>query len=217
MGLSASKFSDGGTLRGAFAPPLPGIVLPERLDPVAKTYSVTVPDDKGPGDKMTFVIKGHEVSITIPIVVKSSYGSVRKIRSGDKFSFVWGDRDRVIASTLPSLPGAVVVEAKPILWANVSHAFRQLNWNDQKEQTSMSKQVGTLMQEAQTMLLQKAVECGCNAVLSISSNVSTDSSGDEGNSKLVIVTMIGTPCVVMPASEMPVVNAQATMVPDFQW
>lgn len=82
MGLSASKFSDGGTLRGAFAPPLPGIVLPERLDPVAKTYSVTVPDDKGPGDKMTFVIKGHEVSITIPIIVKSSDGSVRKIRSG---------------------------------------------------------------------------------------------------------------------------------------
>ena len=81
----------------------------------------------------------------------------------------------------------------------------------------MSNQVGTLMQEAQTMLLQKAVECGCNVVLSISSNVSTDSSGDEGNSKLVIVTMIGTPCVVMPASEMPVVNAQATMVPDFQW
>jgi hypothetical protein len=87
----------------------------------------------------------------------------------------------------------------------------------EKEQTAMAKQVGGLMQEAQTMLLQKTVECGCNAVLSITCNVSTDSSGDDGNSKLVVVTMIGTPCVIMPASEMPVVNAQARLVPDFQW
>ena len=36
------------------------------------------------------------------------------------------------------------------------------------------------MQEAQTMLLQQAVEEGCNAVLSINCNVSTDSSGEHG-------------------------------------
>ena len=70
------------------------------------------------------------------------------------------------------------------------------------------------MQEAQTMLLQKAVEEGCNAVLSINCNISTDSSGEHGNSKIVIVTLIGTPCVVMPLSEMPSVEAKATIVPE---
>jgi len=79
----------------------------------------------------------------------------------------------------------------------------------------MSKHVGSLMQEAQTILLQQAVEAGCNAVLSINCNVSMDSSGEHGNSKIVIVTMIGTPCVVMPMSQMPAVQAEAIVVPEF--
>ena len=78
----------------------------------------------------------------------------------------------------------------------------------------MSRQVASLMQEAQTILLQKAVEEGCNAVLSINCNVSTDSSGDHGNVKIVIVTMIGTPCIIMPLSQMPVVQAEATIIPE---
>ena len=81
----------------------------------------------------------------------------------------------------------------------------------------MGKQVSTLMQEAQTILLQKAVEVGCNAVLSINCNVATDSSGDHGNAKIVIVTMIGTPCIVMPLSQMPVVQAEATVVPEIMY
>ena len=35
----------------------------------------------------------------------------------------------------------------------------------------MSKKVGDLMQEAQTVLLQKTVEVGCNAILRINSNI----------------------------------------------
>ena len=70
------------------------------------------------------------------------------------------------------------------------------------------------MQEAQTNLLQKAVEEGCNAVLSINNNISIDSSGEHGNSKVVVVTLIGTPCVVMPLTQMPVVQAEATVIPE---
>ena len=63
------------------------------------------------------------------------------------------------------------------------------NKNDliESEQTSMSKKIEGLMQEAQTMLLQKSLELGCNAVLSINCSVSTDSTGEYGNSKIVIL------------------------------
>ncbi|CAB9530669.1 expressed unknown protein [Seminavis robusta] len=214
MGLSASRFATGGTLRGAYAPPLPGVAQPTKLDPEIKKYRLTVPQGKGAGDRMIVSIKGREVSVRIPDNFVTDGGGSRPIKPGDKFTFEWGDRDRVIASTLPTLPGSTVVEAKPILFANVSHAFFHARHNDQVEQTKMSKIVQGLMQEAQSILLQKTVEEGCNAVLSINCNVSTDSSGDNGNSKIVIVTMIGTPCVVMPLSQLPAVQAEVTVVPE---
>lgn len=215
MGISSSKFSSTGTLKGAYAPPLRGVVLPPKMDPAVKKYSATVPSDKKGGDKMVLNLKGVEVSVTIPQKYKiPNGGGVRAIKPGDKFYFEWGHRERVIASTLPSLPGTTVVEAKPMIFANVSDAFFSRQYNDQREQTNMSKQVGNLMQEAQTMLLQQAVEQGCNAVLSINANVSSDSSGEHGNSKIVIVTLTGTPCVVMPLDSVPVVQAQATVIPE---
>lgn len=78
----------------------------------------------------------------------------------------------------------------------------------------MSRRLAPLMQEAQSCLLQQAVELGCNAVLSINMNISTDSSGDRGNSKIVIVTFVGTPCVVMPLDTLPVIEAHATLEPE---
>jgi len=132
MGLSASKFSTGGTLKGAFAPPLPNIKTPPKLDPAVKQYRLTVPDDKGAGDKMTVNIKGNMVTATIPAMYTTPDGGKRPIQPGDKFVFEWGDRDRVIASTLPALPGATIVEAKPILYANCSHSFFTAKYNDRK-------------------------------------------------------------------------------------
>jgi len=88
------------------------------------------------------------------------------------------------------------------------------------EQTAMSKIVTELMQEAQTMLLQQTVEQGCNAVLSINCNISTDSSGDRGNSKIVIVTLIGTPCVVVTnnnVSAAVTTTAEAILVPEMSY
>jgi len=216
MGLSASRFASAGTLRGAYAPPLKDVPLPAPLDPkLEKRYNIVVPDDKGPGDTMNVTINGHDVGIRIPQYVKNDRGQSRKIQPGDKFPYTYRERSRVIASTLPALPGAVIVESKPIIYSNVSKAFFTRQFNDQREQTEMSAQIGLLMQETQDMLLQKAVEAGCNAVLGINTNVTIDSAGENGNSKIVIVTFTGTPCVVSAAERMPVVAAKATLVPDY--
>ncbi len=186
------------------------------MDPVVREYMATVPHDKKPGDKMTLALNGHEITVTIPKDYTSSHGGKRPIKPGDKFKFKYGNRERVIASTLTALPGTTVVEAKPMIFSNCSHAFFRMNFvNDQTEQTSMSRMVGSLMQQAQTQLLQQAVELGCNAVLAININVTTDSSGEHGNSKIVIVTMVGTPCIIMMSDNLPVLSADAVLVPDY--
>ena len=97
-----------------------------------------------------------------------------------------------------------------MIFANVSLAFYA-------NRTDVSRSVGGLMQDAQTKLLQQAVEMGCNAVLSINCNVSTDSCGERGDSKIVIVTLVGTPCVVMQSDILPVVQSEAYVVPDYVW
>lgn len=207
MGASNSKFSSGGALKGAYAPPLPNVVLPPKMDPRVREFMATVPSDKKGGDKMTLALDGRTITITIPLQKRFSDGSSRPMKRGDTFKFQYGHRERVIASTLPSLPGTTVVEAKPMIFANVSEAFSN------GSQTSMSRRVGDLMQEAQTQLLQQGIEMGCNAVLSINSNISTDSSGDYY--KIVIVTLVGTPCVVMRSEDLPVVQSEAVVVPDY--
>jgi len=206
-------------LKGAFAPALPGAVLPPKMDAAEKTYKLTCPHDKGGGDKMIVKINNNNVSVTIPKTINVNDGGQRKTRSGDKFTFKWFNHKQVIASTLPSLPGTIVAEAKPIIFATVSHAFFNSRMNDQIEQTAMSKLVTELMQEAQTMLLQQTVEQGCNAVLSINCNISTDSTGDKGNSKIVIVTLIGTPCVVVTNNNVSAVSttAEAILVPEMSY
>jgi uncharacterized protein YbjQ (UPF0145 family) len=74
----------------------------------------------------------------------------------------------------------------------------------------MAKRMGGLLTDAQNKLLKKkAIEVGCNAVLGMTVNVTTDSSGSRGNSKIVIVTVCGTPSSVMPMQEVPTVTAQA--------
>jgi len=207
----------GGALKGAYAPPLPGIALPPKMDPTVRTYMATVPKNKRGGDKMLLDLNGNQISITIPYKIRTGDGAVRPTKPGDKFKFEWGNREKVIASTLPTLPGTTVVEAKPMIFANISDAFYSRHMNDQTEQTGMSKKVGNLLQEAQTQLLQQAVEAGCNAVLGIHNNVTIDSSGERGNSKIVIVTMIGTPCVIMRLEDVPVVaqTAEAVLIPDY--
>ena len=58
----------------------------------------------------------------------------------------------------------------------------------------MGRMVGSLMQEAQAMLLQQALEAGCNAVLGVQYNITNDSSGETGRKKMVIVSCYGKLC-----------------------
>jgi len=132
MGISSSKFRSGGALKGAYAPPLPGVVLPPKMDPTEKTYTLTVPNDKGAGDKMMVDINGFIATVRIPSTIRTKEQQSRRIRAGDKFRFKWSNRERVIASTLPTLPGTIVVEAKPMIFANSSHAFFTYQFNDRK-------------------------------------------------------------------------------------
>lgn len=71
----------------------------------------------------------------------------------------------------------------------------------------MAKSIAELMQEAQEGLLSKAIDLGCNAVLGMTINITVDSSGPDGNSKIVLVTLCGTPCSVAPSKDLPGVNA----------
>lgn len=221
MGPRISKVSSSGILRGAYAPPLEGINMPEVLDPnLENRYNIVVPEGKGAGDYMTVIVNEREVIIRIPDKIEGPDGHRRRPKTGDRFPYVYRERSRVIASTLPSLPGAVIVESKPIIFANASKVFSTrsgLRNNDEVrhpfEPRSLSEDIGNLMQETQELLLQKTVEVGCNCVLGINTSVTVDSGGETENSKIVIITFTGTPCRVVQAAALPAVNVEATLVP----
>jgi hypothetical protein len=69
------------------------------------------------------------------------------------------------------------------------------------------------MQQAQGALLKKTIDVGCNVVLGVTTNVTTDSSGKRGDAKLIIITMTGTPCNVVPVETLPAVASEAVLVP----
>ena len=162
---SNESASGSGTLHGAYAPPLPGISYPTPLDPAEKKYLITCPQDKKGGDTMIVSVKGQERNIIIPKQVNSTLeeyaGTKRAIRPGDKFHWTDEDWKRVIASTLPTLPGATIIEAKPMIWASASEAFSKRN------QISMGTAVGPMLQRTQQELLKRTVQVGCNAVLGV--------------------------------------------------
>jgi uncharacterized protein YbjQ (UPF0145 family) len=199
MGAESSTLKSGGTLVGAYGSPLPGVHLPEPRDPEPPLqtfdFEAVVPRDKRGGQKMVALIKGEKITLDIPIGMKS----------GDRFRFQRNVSRtivitrHVIASTLPTVPGMIIAQAKPIIWGSVSHAFGAGSTGS--GQQAMGRMVGTLMQDVQTQIMEQAVLVGCNAVLGMNFNVTNDSSGEYGSFKLVIVTVYGTPCTVVPAGQ----------------
>ena len=97
-------------------------------------------------------------------------------------------------------------------YSTASLAYMKIKWNDQKENLSMAKSAGELMQEAQEGFLSKAIDLSCNTVLGMTVNITTDSSGSEGNSKLVIVTVCGTPCCIAPSTSSDIPNVDAELI-----
>lgn len=202
MGGEHSRDQSGGTLTGAYAPSLVN-VSPELLPgKVTKTFRYTVPSPNAPnrnGRKVWVTVNGERIAAMIPDGVKT----------GEKFEFQHEtvELDKVFASTLHSIPGHEIVQAKPIVWGSISNSFTACN------QRSMGTKVGELMQQAQVEVLKQTIEAGCNSVLGMSFNITNDSSGDRGYNKIVIVTVTGTPCVVMPLVQKPAVVADVIVEP----
>lgn len=211
MGSHISKTATNGTLQGAYAPPIPGVTLPVPLRSQLRKFNVVVPEGKGAGDTMVVEIDGEEVVVTIPLHVFVD-GVRRRPRPGDRFPYETGPYRKVIASTLPHLPGAAIVESKPMIYSNVTYSFhkRGLDFVD-----SMPTVLGNLLQESQEQLLKKTVDVGGNCCLGINTNMTIDSSGEHGGRKVVIITQTGTPCVAMRSSDAPVIEAEAVIVPDY--
>lgn len=161
---------------------------------------------------MTVSVRGKHTQITIP---QKNPDTGLRYKPGEKFSYTApSEMEKVISSTLHSIPGMETVQCKPVIWATASIAYFRGNFlNDQSEQTSMAYAVGGLLKTAQEELQDKTIDVGCNAVLGMTVNITSDSSGERGNSKIVIVTICGTPCSIMPMLTLPTVNVEAAVVP----
>lgn len=196
MGNNTSNVATSGTLKGAYPPPLANTQMPPKLRSETKKFAVTVPHDKKGGDTMCVELEGAVKEIKIPVYKQDGN---TKFQPGDKFLYVAPPpTDKVIASTLPSLPGAVILEAKPMIWSIAKRG-----------DYANPSAVADLMQTAQAELLQKTLDVGCNAALGVNTTITTDSSGEYGQFKYIIVCQTATPCVVVSASELAPAVAEA--------
>jgi hypothetical protein len=179
---------DSGTLLGASPS---GVSKPPPLRGFEK-FMIKIPADKKSGDKLKINIRGRFVDITIPRGVVDN----RLLRGGDQFEVSTpGDRNKVIASTLHTLPGLTIVECKPMIFASVTSSFTYIM--QYTHAADVGKSVTALLQQCQAELLERTMAVGCNAVLGVSNTVANDSSGETGTRKVIIVTMTGTPCIVV--------------------
>jgi len=195
MGGVSGKASYSDSLAGASTPPLAGVKLPN-IGRKEKLYNVTVPKNKKAGQECSVTIAGQSFTVKIPPGKKQN----------DSFEISVPDITNIYASTVHTLPGMVVLMAKPIIFGSVAEAYSTSSASDF---VALPRKIGQLIQEAQSKILQKAVAYGCNAVLGISFTVSNDSSGDCGLQKIVCVTASGTPCIVNTAEDMPIASVQA--------
>jgi uncharacterized protein YbjQ (UPF0145 family) len=203
-GSSTARTScDSGTLLGASPA---GDSMPPPLRKTEK-FMIKVPADKKTGDKLSVDIQGRLVNVTIP----RGTGD-RTLRGGDRFEVTTpGDRNKVLASTLHALPGFSVVECKAMIFASVTQA-QSVYGNTLISATTaadVGKSVSLLLQQCQGELLERTTAVGCNAVLGVSSTVANDSSGETGSEKVIIVTMMGTPCIVVSNTASPTATATA--------
>ena len=199
MGNSSSKNNTkGGTLIGAYPPPIDGANLPP-LPKDERTFYVRVPEDARKGESFVVDIEGESFRVHPP----------KGVPPGGKFRYTHpAEIHHVYASTLDSIPGMVVVQSKPIVWG--SRAFACFNI------AGVASSSADIMQEAQAELLRQTVRSGCNACLGINISVanSATAAGDYGQHKsgLVLVTATGTPCIVVKAGQMAPVQATSTAV-----
>lgn len=107
MGTSSSKHAETGVLQGAYPPPLEGIAVPSPPEP-PQEYEVVIPPGMKKGNTFLHEIKGQTMSLTVP----------KDKKGGDKMmGRTKGEIEKVVASTLHAIPGFVIVQSKPVIWA----------------------------------------------------------------------------------------------------
>jgi len=143
----------GGTLIGAYPPPIEGANLPP-LPKDSRVFYVRVPQDAKEGESFVVDIDGESFRVHPP----------KGVRPGGKFRYTHpAEIHRVYASTLDSVPGMVVVQTKPIVWG--SRAFPCYSIS------GVATSSADILQEAQAELLRQTVKAGCNACLGINISV----------------------------------------------
>ena len=114
------------------------------------------------------------------------------------------DDTGVICSTLPSLPGMTVIDAKSIIFGTSSvgytaDAYTQSKANELQKQ--LSSQLAPLLAQGHAQLKQQAAAMGCNAVLAVTFNITKDIIGQYKPQscyyKSTSVTVCGTPCYLV--------------------
>jgi hypothetical protein len=172
------------SLPGADAPTPSDASLPPKLRSETKKYTVTVPFDKGGGDSMLVSLDGELTYITIPVYKQDG---VTRFKAGDSFIFVVEpDTDKVIASTLPSIPGMQIVNSKAMILSIAK-----------SDNYGHPDNVAALLKKAQIQLLEKTIQVGCNAALGINTSITYDSSGRHGDTKTMIICLTATPSIAV--------------------
>jgi hypothetical protein len=107
-----------------------------------------------------------------------------------------GDVDKVIATTLPMVPGYDVALSKSIVFGCETIIFDDRGYSGKP---TLAKTIAKLTQEAQNQVNSLAIEHSCNAVLSMQFNVAM-SHLPSGKACKVAVSCFGTPCVIVPSA-----------------
>lgn len=190
------KAASGGALPGSRVEPRRAVPVQEEF---MQQVDVAVPRNVKLGDAFTVAFGGamRTVTATVPPGLKQRVTMCRS--------------SRMVASTLHAAPPGFRVELQmPIIHATYCESYQfwyRLNDTSAKDAAART---GPVLQQVQAGLLDQAARINCNAVLGITFSFSTESTGVQGQYKLLTVTGFGTPVLIVPDSSAVV---EATIVP----
>lgn len=207
MGNTSGKHAENsGILHSVLSPPLDGVQLPKPLDK-KKTLRFRVPKGKKGGDTICIMNGPTPLRVDIPKGINSEELCTCNVQKTKEELC-----KQVYASTMQMIPGMVVVSAKPIIYGNVIQSY-YLGGSSISNLNSLTKEIGALMEQANAKILEQAIDCGCNAVLGMTFQLTNNTMGETGP-QLLIVTACGTPCIVVKSGALPTVATGALIVND---
>lgn len=111
-------------------------------------------------------------------------------------------------------PECTIVKTCDLIYASVTTQFTSGRFSSGGDENSMGDSVAPMLSTVADTLAKYALQQQCNCVYGVQMNVTNDSSGERGNFKNVIVTMIGNPCQVT-GPNVPKVSDLLRRNPDF--